>query len=175
VRRDTLCAAASVAMNQIFFGLKRAHHGVLRITRSALAKLGLTAARFDLMYVVHQRRDVTQREVRGELGVSAATVSRMLKSLETIGLLRRERADWDRRQRLVRLTEAGGRSIRSAIRHFIKWGAAQLMVDGALCPEGWYDDAACLTAMDALEGHLRNIREAYGDVAALYYPWDPDD
>jgi hypothetical protein len=29
--------------------------------------------------------------------------------------------------------------------------------------------------MDAIDGHLSNIREAYGDVAALYYPWDPDD
>jgi DNA-binding MarR family transcriptional regulator len=162
-------------MNQIFFGLKRAHHGVLRITRFALAKLGLTAARFDLMHVVHQRQDVTQRELRGELGVSAPTVSRMLKSLEAIGFLRRQRADWDRRQRLVRLTEAGARCIRSAIRHFIKWGAAQLMVDSALCPEHWNDDAACLAAMDSLDGHLRNIREAYGDVASLYYPWDPDD
>jgi DNA-binding MarR family transcriptional regulator len=162
-------------MNEIFFGLKRAHHGVLRITRSALAKLGLTAARFDLMYVVHQRHDVTQREVRGELGVSAATVSRMLKSLEAIGLLRRERADWDRRQRLVRLTEAGGRCIRSAIRHFIKWGAAQLIVDSALCPEHWNDDMACLTATDAFDNYLNKIRDAYGDVAALYYPWDPDD
>jgi DNA-binding MarR family transcriptional regulator len=162
-------------MNQIFFGMKRAYHGVLRITRSALAKLGLTAARFDLMFVVHQQRDVTQRDLRRELGVSAATVSRMLKSLESIGLLRRERASWDRRQRLVRLTEAGGRRIRSAIRHFIKWGAAQLMVDSALCPEDWYDDAACLTAMDAFDGFLDNIREAYGDSAALYYRWHPDD
>jgi DNA-binding MarR family transcriptional regulator len=162
-------------MNQIFFGLKRAHHGVLRITRSALAKLGLTAARFDLMYVVHQREDVTQRELRGKLGVSAATVSRMLKSLEAIGLLQRQRADWDRRQRVVRLTEAGGRCIQSAIRHFIKWGAAQLMVDSALCPEHWNDDAQCLIAMDALDGHLSNIRETYGDVATLYYRWDPDD
>jgi DNA-binding MarR family transcriptional regulator len=162
-------------MNQIFFGLNRAHHGVLRITRSALARLGLTAARFDLMYVVQQRQDVTQRELRGDLGVSAATVSRMLKSLETIGLLRRQRAGWDRRQRLVRLTEEGSRRIRRAIRQFIEWGAAQLMVDSALCPEGWHDDAACLTAMDAFDSYLSNIREAYGDVAALYYRWDPDD
>jgi DNA-binding MarR family transcriptional regulator len=74
----------------------------------------------------------------------------MLKSLEAIGLLRRERPPWDRRQRLVHLTEAGGRCIRRAIGHFIQWGAAQLMVDSALCPECWSDDAACLTAMDTL-------------------------
>ena len=39
-------------MHAIFFGLKRAHHGTLRITRRALIALGLTAARFDLLYAV---------------------------------------------------------------------------------------------------------------------------
>jgi hypothetical protein len=39
-------------MNAIFFGLKRAYHGTLRITRSALASLGLTAARCDLLYAL---------------------------------------------------------------------------------------------------------------------------
>jgi DNA-binding MarR family transcriptional regulator len=162
-------------MNQIFFGLKRAHHGVLRITRSALAKLGLTAARFDLMYVVHDWKRVTQRELRGALGVSAPTVSRMLASLEELGLLRRERARFDRRQRMVALTEAGHRCIREAIRQLIGWGAAQLLVDSALCPGRWNDDMACLTAMDACDGYLSDIREAYGDVATLYYRWHPDD
>jgi DNA-binding MarR family transcriptional regulator len=162
-------------MNQIFFGLKRAHHGVLRITRSALAKLGLTAARFDLMYVVHDWKGVTQRELRGALGVSAPTVSRMLASLEELGLLRRKRTPYDRRQRLVELTDPGRRCIRDAMRQFIKWGAAQLMVDSALCPGGWHDDMACLTAMDTCDGCLSHLRDAYGDVATLYYRWHPDD
>jgi hypothetical protein len=35
--------------------------------------------------------------------------------------------------------------------------------------------SACLTAMDACDGYLSDIREAYGDIATLYYRWPPDD
>ena len=41
-------AAQCPGMNAIFFGLKRAFHGTLRIARPMLTSLGLTAARFDL-------------------------------------------------------------------------------------------------------------------------------
>jgi hypothetical protein len=39
-------------MDATFFSLKRAFHGTLRLTRVTLAKLGLTAARFDLLYAL---------------------------------------------------------------------------------------------------------------------------
>jgi DNA-binding MarR family transcriptional regulator len=162
-------------MNAIFFGLKRAHHGVLRITRPALARFGLTAARFDLMYVVHERRGVRQSKLRRALGVSAPTVSRMLASLEELGLLKRERAYGYRRQRFVRLTKIGLRCIRRAIRRLVQSGAAQLVVDSALCPTRWYDDTACFTAMQTCDSTLRVLRRAYRDFASLYYRWHPDD
>jgi hypothetical protein len=66
-------------MHAIFFGLKRAHHGTLCITRSVLAAMGLTAARFDLLYAVMTSREgLAQSALRKLLGVSRATVSRML-------------------------------------------------------------------------------------------------
>jgi DNA-binding MarR family transcriptional regulator len=162
-------------MNAIFFGLKRAHHGVLRVTRSALARLGLTAARFDLMYAVHERRGVRQRNLRRVLGVSAPTVSRMLASLEELGLLKRERAYGYRRQQFVRLTKIGIRCIRRAIRRLVHSGAAQLAVDSALCLTRWYDDTECFTAMQTCDSTLRAFRRAYRDFASLYYRWHPDD
>ena len=165
----------SIAMNAIFFGLKRAHHGVLRITRSALAAHGLTAARFDLMYEVHQRRGVRQRQLRRTLGVSAPTVSRMLASLEALGLVWREPTLGDGRQRTVRLTKTGRRRMRKAIRRFIFSGAAQLAVDSALCRTRWYDDTVCFTAMQSCESVLNAIRRAYRDVATLFFQWHPDD
>ena len=84
-----------VAMNAIFFGLKRAYHGTLRIYRHALARQGLTAARFDLLYAAreYRRHGVRQSSLRRALGVSAPTVSRMVASLEALGLLRRERSN----------------------------------------------------------------------------------
>jgi DNA-binding MarR family transcriptional regulator len=162
-------------MNAIFFGLKRAHHGVLRITRRALASHGLTAARFDLMYVAHERAGVRQSSLRRALGVSAPTVSRMLVSLEELGFLRRRRSRWDRRQRVVLLTDAGRRCIRKAIRRFIHGGAAQLAVDSALCRTSWYDDTKCFVAMQTCDRFLRAFRRAYRDVATLYFRWHPDD
>ena len=170
-------------MHAIFFGLKRAWHGTLRLTRRILAAMGLTAARFDLLYVLDRGLSRnTQRHLRRTLGVNRTTISRMLGSLETLGLLTRKRAFGDRRTREVELTEEGRRRIRLAIQHLIGSGAVQLAVDNAIAggPSGRpgsavHDDWACLVACDVLESFLRGMRETYGDVATLYYRWHPDD
>jgi DNA-binding MarR family transcriptional regulator len=170
-------------MHAAFFGLKRAFHGTLRIMRSPLAKLGLTAARFDMLYAlphriqnVHQR--MKQSALRRELGVSAPTVSRMLASLEELGLVRRER-DLDRRQLVVKLTPTGRALIRKAERLLIDSGLVQLALDSALDPYPpggrWCDEMHCIFEMDALDSFLTRIRYAFGDFATLRYPWRPDE
>jgi DNA-binding MarR family transcriptional regulator len=165
------------AMNAIFFGLKRAYHGTLRIARSTLRLLGLTAARFDMLYAVHEKASmqILQSSLRRELGVSAPTVSRMLASLEQLGLVRRTRVVGDARQRAVKLTDAGRTSIRRACWLLIRTGQAQLAVDSALSPERWYDVDHCFFSMETVDAFLSNFRHVYRDVATLYYPWHPDD
>ena len=172
-------------MHAILFGLKRAWHGTLRVTRHALACHGLTAARFDLLYALQRAApyaSVTQRALRKTLGVNRTTISRMLGSLEAMGLLTRVRDPDDRRTRAVRLTGRGRKRIRVAMRRLIDRGAAQLAVDSAIAgaPAGrpgdsWHDDRARVVAGDTLESFLRGLRLAYGDVATLPYPWRPDD
>ncbi len=164
-------------MNAIFFGLKRAFHGSLRVYRRALASLGLTAARFDLLYALIRSgsQGALQNDVRRALGVSAPTVSRMLGSLEDLGWVRRRRSRADRRMRYVFLTSEGRRRIREAIEIFIRAGHVQLAVDSALCPDRWDDRAACLDAMDACESTLGRLRGAYRDFATLRYRWHPAD
>jgi DNA-binding MarR family transcriptional regulator len=171
-------------MNANFFALKRAYHGTLRITRASLARLGLTAARFDLLYALpHGPRDfeprTLQRSLRGQLGVSRPTVSRMLASLEERGLVRRTRDLFDRRQRVVALTVPGRALIREAERVFFRSGWAQLALDTALDfpPPGgsWCDDVHCFFQMDKLAGLLQRLCVTFGDVATLYYPWRPDE
>jgi DNA-binding MarR family transcriptional regulator len=164
-------------MNAIFFGLKRAHHGTLRVTRTALVAMGLTAARFDMLYVLHESDPggTLQSNLRRTLGVSAPTVSRMLKSLEQLGLVVRTRPEGDRRQRWVKLTAAGRSRIDAAIVEFIDEGTAQLLVDTALAPDRWYDPTHCFGAMGALESTLFSIRGSFRDSATLHYPWHPDD
>jgi DNA-binding MarR family transcriptional regulator len=174
-------------MNAIFFGLKRARHGTLRFMRPLLTRLGLTAARFDLLYALPQRtetwRGMRQSALRRRLGVSRATVSRMLASLEDLGVVQRERDRFDRRQKTVSLTQQGLDLIRRAKRIFIHGGLAQLSVDtallaelgGVVTPNARHTKSRCLIEMNKLDWALRKFRYTFGDFAKLRYPWRPDD
>jgi DNA-binding MarR family transcriptional regulator len=166
-------------MHAIFFGLKRAHHGTLRITRDALARMGLTAARFDMLYAIKLRpkSGMLQSALRRALGVCRATISRMLASLEELGLLTRKVYMHDRRQRLVELTTLGRWRIAFAHRQVTRSGWAQLAVDSALGAEGtkyrWYDPDECVAATSLLVALLGHLRHAFFDRAKLDYPWNP--
>jgi DNA-binding MarR family transcriptional regulator len=176
-------------MHAIFFGLKRAFHSTLRVTRRMLTRLGLTAARFDMLYaLLHEGprigRGMWQSELRRELGVSRPTVSRMLASLQELGLVLRKPDSKDRRQVFVALTEAGKALIRNAERIFIRSGYIQLAVDTALGAEaagapatsnGWYDEFGCLKESEALEDVLDKVRWEFGDFARHLYGWNLDD
>jgi DNA-binding MarR family transcriptional regulator len=167
-------------MHAIFFGLKRAHHGTLRITRRVLAALGLTAARFDLLYAVKETRyGMNQSALRKVLGVSRATVSRMLGSLEELELVRRTVAREDRRQKLVELTTKGRWRIAFAHRQLARSGWAQLAIDTALAGKyadyRWCDEVACRAATGSLHGMLDNVRRGFYDFATLEYPSGPQE
>ena len=43
-------------MHVLHFGIKRAFHATLRVNRPLLARHGVTPARFDLLYAIHQER-----------------------------------------------------------------------------------------------------------------------
>jgi DNA-binding MarR family transcriptional regulator len=116
-------------MNAIAFGTKRAFHGFLRVTRRALGSIGLTAARFDMMYALlrvdgyerHRHHEVRQSDLRRKLGVTAPVVSRMLRALEGLGLVTRTRiAHLDQRQRWVMLTARGEALIHKARRWILR-------------------------------------------------------
>lgn len=165
-------------MHAIFFGLKRAHHGTLRITRCVLSKMGLTAARFDMLYALKSgpKSGKLQSALRRSLGVSRATVSRMLASLEDLGLVSRTVDMHDRRKRLVKLTTLGRWRISYAHRNITACGWAQLAVDSALGEKGtyhWCDKKACIAVTHLLDGLLTKLRWAFFDRAKLDYPWNP--
>jgi DNA-binding MarR family transcriptional regulator len=176
-------------MHAIFFGLKRAFHSTLRVTRRMLTRLGLTAARFDMLFALpHEGRRIGdgmwQSELRRQLGVSPPTVSRMLTSLEELGLVLRRPDSKDRRQVFVALTEAGRALLRDAERIFIRSGYVQLAVDTALGTEApgapatsnaWYDGYACLVEAEAFGDLLDKVRSEFGDFAQLVYGWHLDD
>ena len=165
--------ADDVAMNAMMFGSKRAFHGCLRVMRRRLQAHGLTAARFDMLSAILRDPSCScpQRELRDLLGVSSPVISRMLRSLERLGLVVRERVDdGDRRQKWIKLTAAGRERIQKARKELIP--EAMRLVRKAIS-FGKLDDA--FLHMCNLEDYLRGMRTEFGDRASLSYPWHPDD
>jgi DNA-binding MarR family transcriptional regulator len=173
-------------MDPIFFSLKRAFHGTLRIARAPLKDRGLTSARFDMLFALTRdecRRAVAVRQsvLRRILGVSRPTVSRMLQSLEDLGLVRRRRSETDRRQLVVELSDRGFRRIRLAYRHFTLRGWAMLALHAALGGAAvndctWLDvDPGLFDDSDILGTFLNKLRHGFGDFATLDYPSMPAD
>ncbi len=165
--------ALGAGMQAVMFRLKRAFHRSLAFVRPLIAEFGLTPARFDMMRAIYglfeRQTDTLQSEVRRILGVTAATVSRMLKSLEALGFVVRRR-DRDKRERVVTLTEEGERRFLEARAALVQSGALDLVVASVLTkPDRWgrrHDDAHAAVCM------LDEIRRAFDDVAndALYEP-----
>jgi DNA-binding MarR family transcriptional regulator len=167
-------------MNAIAFGTKRAFHAFLRFGRKHLARVGLTAARFDLMYAVNgdpRRRESYgsyQKELPARLGVTAGVVSRMLRSLEELGLVTREPPVGDRRQRHVKLTVAGLTCLRDAWSLLVR--LVRRFVWEAICFGKHDDPEQRFMRMAELESYLHALRRDFGDTATLYYRWGhPDD
>jgi DNA-binding MarR family transcriptional regulator len=168
-------------MNAIYFSSKRAFHGILRVTRRPLRSLGLTAARFDMLYALmyggadSMWNGTRQSELRRSLGVSASVVSRMLTSLEKLGWVTRTRLGQgqDRRQRWVRLTASGLRHIAMAFKMLRR--ASWRLVHEAICYGKHRDDSVRLVHTEQLESYLHEMRRQYGDTATLHCPWHPDD
>jgi DNA-binding MarR family transcriptional regulator len=168
-------------MNAHFFGTKRAFHGILRITRKPLASFGLTAARYDMLYAVFggvPRLDrvgciTWQSELPRKLGVHKSVVSRMLRSLEQIGLVTRRRSRGDGRLRIVALTDAGRERLHDAARCLAR--ASRRLLCDAIC-FGWRMDAyKRFQHLSAYESYLHGMRRHFGDTAWLGYRWHPDD
>jgi DNA-binding MarR family transcriptional regulator len=135
--------------------------------------MGLTAARFDLLFAVHAHdsRRIRQRELQRMLGVCRATVSRMLASLEALGLVRRITSDRDRRRKLVELTKPGRSRVRLVIRRLIRNGMARLALYTALGANetrcAWFDGDACWRVATELQELLLDLRCTFGDCGHL--------
>lgn len=156
-------------MHAVFFGFKRAHLRVLHITRVMLRPIALTPARFDMMRIVELHREwgVAQAKIQHLLGVTAATVSRMLKSLRLLGFVSRERSERDARCVLVRITDLGLRTVREARERLVDSGVADRMIERGLA----FDPDAARPQVDMLQRFLSRIRKNYGDPSPFRHPW----
>jgi len=148
--------------------------------RRPLGYFGLTAARFDMLWCIFQLDgddDATpafQSDVRKKLGVTAATVTRMMQSLEALGLVRRKRDSFDRRQVLVSLTREGLDRLRAAYAQFVERKVAEQAIANALQddqPPGQRpaDEQTASCAMQRFGELLDRMRAGFGDRAKLHY------
>jgi len=164
-------------MNGALFGMKRAHQDAQRVCRRILVGTGMTPARFDLVQVLV--RDAAYNGKVGQfqsalwktLGVSRATVSRMLGALEKMGLVRRLIMRKDRRLRWVELTRRGAEWFRRARR--VGQAPAQRAVARAVAPRArgdatrWWDAVGMKLA--AFETLLTVVQWRLGGRAELLY------
>jgi DNA-binding Lrp family transcriptional regulator len=103
--------------------------------------------------------------------VSAPTVSRMLKSLEELGYIVRDRMDHDARMRRVYITRLGLEVVRAKIIALIDTNANERM---ALRGLDYYRKTA-RRKLERLRSFLSSMRKIYGDPAVFEHPWTTDD
>lgn len=162
----------------VLFGLKRAFQASINFTRPWINEFGLTAARFDMLFAIKKHgswdRSIRQSDLRRILGVTAPTVSRMLDSLEELGLVTRMRPRYgDTRQRKISLTIAGRVCFRRAFRDLVRRRVVQRAFNTVLT--AGIRDASWIAETGVAEYVCQRIRRGFGDVATLFYPWCPDD
>ncbi len=99
--------AALALDQQLCFALYSAMTGVARVYRPLLKDLGLTYPQYLVMLVLWEQDEVTVSTIGERLFLDSATLTPLLKRLETAGLVARQRSDLDERQVIVSLTGAG--------------------------------------------------------------------
>jgi MarR family transcriptional regulator, organic hydroperoxide resistance regulator len=97
---------------QVCFALSVAARSVVAIYRPLLEPMGLTHPQYLVMLALWQHSPLSVRDLSRLLQLDPGTLSPLLKRLEAIGYLRRERDHADERSLAITLTETG-RALRS--------------------------------------------------------------
>jgi DNA-binding MarR family transcriptional regulator len=105
---DALDIADPLALEeQVCFALSVAARGVVGVYRPLLEPMGLTHPQYLVMLALWQHAPLSVRRLSDLLQLDPGTLSPLLKRLEAIGYLRRERNPGDERSLAITLTEAG--------------------------------------------------------------------
>jgi DNA-binding MarR family transcriptional regulator len=97
--------ASAARMHAVAFATKRAHLRTLHHLQRITKRLGLTPARYDMLLAIG-RGGLLQRDLWRRFDVSRTTVSRMVRALESLGLVTRHRNAGEPSRR-VNLTDKG--------------------------------------------------------------------
>lgn len=116
--------------NQLCFALYAATSAITRAYRTKLIKVGLTYTQYLVLMVLWEKDGLSVKDIAKELHLDSATITPLLKRLETEGFVTRERSLIDERIVNVFLTNHG-RDIQSQVAEMQK---------GIACQTGLLDD-----------------------------------
>lgn len=94
-------------MHPTIFALKRAYQATRASLDEQLHPYDLTAAQLDVLIALKGSGPLEQRDLQGALGVSSATLARMLSTMEQRSLISREESPDDGRRNIVSILEEG--------------------------------------------------------------------
>lgn len=130
---------------QLCFALYSANLAMHKVYRQLLSKLEITYPQYLVMLVLWNQDDVTVSEIGEQLFLDSATLTPLLKRLESAGLLHRQRSRQDERQVVVTLTDEG-RALRDK---------AESIPEAIQCATTCDDQA-----MASLKGQLDELRDS---------------
>lgn len=131
---------------QLCFALYSTGLALNKVYRKLLAPLGLTYPQYLVMLVLWERDGLTVSEIGERLFLDSATLTPLLKRLETAGLITRTRAKTDERQVVVELS-AQGRALKTTARSV----PADVFCAAECAPD---DLAAMKRQLESLRGNL---------------------
>ncbi|MNZ45345.1 Organic hydroperoxide resistance transcriptional regulator [compost metagenome] len=99
--------AALLLDNQLCFALYSANLALNKLYRQLLAPLNLTYPQYLVMLILWERDDITVSEIGERLFLDSATLTPLLKRLESAGVIVRQRSRQDERQVAVTLSDEG--------------------------------------------------------------------
>jgi DNA-binding MarR family transcriptional regulator len=92
---------------QLCFALYAASREISKTYREKLEPLGLTYPQFLVLLVLWEKDNVSISEIGDRLLLDSGTLTPLLKRLEAMGHVKRQRGTADEREVLIRLTKSG--------------------------------------------------------------------
>ncbi|HEX7386746.1 MAG TPA: MarR family transcriptional regulator [Castellaniella sp.] len=151
--------APSLALDmQLCFALYSAQLAMGKVYRHYLADLGLTYPQYLVMLVLWESDGISVTALGERLFLDSATLTPLLKRLQVLGLVRRDRAQEDQRQVRITLTPAG----------LALQDRAHDIPRGVLCATGCNPGQTRVlkAALEDLRAHLRGALLSPQDQAA---------
>lgn len=93
--------------NQLCFSIYAASRAITKVYRPFLDKLGITYPQYLVMLVLWESNTITLRDLGNKLYLDSGTLTPLLKRLERMEFIKRERSTEDERILCVSITEKG--------------------------------------------------------------------